>query len=313
VSLRIGLVVPPPLPANLDLRHAEIAERQGYDSIWVGEHIAGHVPTLDALTVLSAFAARTSRIGLGTAIVLLPLKTPASVAKAASTVDVISGGRLTLGVGVGGEIPKEFEVSGVPIGERGARADEAIEILRKLWRAPGATHKGRFHQFADIDMQPRPVRAGGVPIVIGGRSEGALRRAALLGDGYMGLFYTPERYAEAIGKIERYATEGGRSLQSFERLMYQYVFVAPTRPQAFERANVFLSHTHGISFEKHIDRFCAIGTVRECVESLGGYLAAGVEHLMLVPTVLDAREFAEQAEVCADEIVPELRRRGQVA
>jgi alkanesulfonate monooxygenase SsuD/methylene tetrahydromethanopterin reductase-like flavin-dependent oxidoreductase (luciferase family) len=144
--------------------------------------------------------------------------------------------------------------------------------------------------------------------VIGGRTPAALRRAARLGDGYMGLFFTPEKYGEVLADIESQATAAGRSLAGFERYMYQYICVAESRQRAFDQANMFLSHTHGMSFEKYVDRFCAIGTVTECVESLKRYVTAGVDHLILVPTVLDARELASQAQIYADEILPELRR-----
>src|SRR5215813_6497883 len=116
-------------PNWIDLSAAVYAEELGFDALWIGEHIAFHIPTFDALTALAAVAARTTTIGIGAAAVLLPLRPAAAIAKAASTLDVISQGRLRLGVGVGGEFPKEFEAVGVPLGERGRRTDEAIAIL----------------------------------------------------------------------------------------------------------------------------------------------------------------------------------------
>jgi alkanesulfonate monooxygenase SsuD/methylene tetrahydromethanopterin reductase-like flavin-dependent oxidoreductase (luciferase family) len=134
-SLRWGVAFFPPNWIDLDL--AAYAETLGCHTLWIGEHLTFHVPTFDALTAMAAVAAGTRRIGIGVAAVLLPLRPAAAIAKAATTLDILSGGRLRLGVGVGGEFPKEFEVAGVPLAERGQRADEAIAILRALW-APGA-------------------------------------------------------------------------------------------------------------------------------------------------------------------------------
>src|SRR5262249_20874827 len=154
----------------IDFTAAAYAEELGFDALWIGEHIAFHMPTFDALTAMAAVAARTTTIGIGTSAVLLPLRSAAALAKAASTLDVISQGRLRLGVGVGGEFPKEFEAVGVPLRERGPRADEAIAILRALWAPGAASYQGRFVQFADVRMEPKPVQPGGPPILVGGRS-----------------------------------------------------------------------------------------------------------------------------------------------
>lgn len=175
-QMRCGVAFFP--PNWIDLELAAYAETLGFDALWIGEHIAFHIPTFDAITAMAAVAARTTRIGIGIAALLLPLRPAAAVAKAISTLDVISGGRVRLGVGVGGEFPKEFEAVGVPLQARGARTDEAIAILRALWAPGAATYRGRFVQFEDVLMEPKPVQAGGPPILVGGprpTRSGALR------------------------------------------------------------------------------------------------------------------------------------------
>src|SRR3990172_8096910 len=117
-------------------------EELGYDSAWTSEHIFFYFPTFDALTSLAAMAARTSRITLGTAVFLLPLRPAALAAKEVASVDIISGGRLILGVGVGGEYPKEFEAVGVPVKERGARTNEAIRVLKLLYTQDNVSFDG---------------------------------------------------------------------------------------------------------------------------------------------------------------------------
>ena len=138
---------------------AELAEELGYDSIWAGEHLSFHNPILDLGVALAAFAAVTERVLLGAGIVLLPLRHPSLVAKQAASLDYLSGGRLVLGVGVGGEGAKDFEAAGVDVRERGARADEGIAALRALFAPGPASFAGRFHRFDGVEIAPRSPRA----------------------------------------------------------------------------------------------------------------------------------------------------------
>src|SRR5437867_4738994 len=190
------------------------AEALGYDSIWSGDHIAFHNPTLESLTTLSHLAAVTRRVRLGTAVYLLALRHPTVAAKTVATLDVLSGGRVVFGVGVGGEFPKEFEAAGVPHRERGRGVDEGIEVCRLLWTKSPADFEGRFVRFTDVALEPKPVQPGGPPIWIGGRSDHALRRAARLGDGWVSYVITPERYRASLDKIRTLAAGAGRWLDA---------------------------------------------------------------------------------------------------
>ena len=185
------------------------AEALGFDSVWVGDHLAFHNPTLDALGALSYVAALTRRVRIGPCVYLLALRHPTTVAKQVTSLDVLAGGRVVFGVGVGGEFPKEFEAAGVPHRERGARVDEGIAVCRALWGPSPVSFEGRFTRFADVVFEPKPVQPGGPPIWIGGRSDAALRRAARLGDGWVSYLVTPERFRASLGKIEAFAREAG--------------------------------------------------------------------------------------------------------
>src|SRR2546428_13175048 len=147
-------------------------EAAGYDSVWTGDHMSFHTPLYESLTLLASYAPITQRIKLGVAVYLLALRAPAVAAKAAATVDVLSGGRLIFGVGVGGENPKEFELCGVPHKERGARVTEGIEVVRALWRDTPASFHGRFWHFESVSVDPKPIQKL-PPIWIGGRPEAA--------------------------------------------------------------------------------------------------------------------------------------------
>src|SRR5262245_59007438 len=132
----------------------QLVDRCGYDSLWVGDHVAFALPILDPFLQLAQAAVVSRRLTLGTAVYLLPLRHPGPVAKQVATLDHLTEGRFVFGVGVGGEFPKEFEVCGVPVGERGARLSESLLVLRKLWTGEPVSHDGRFFKFENVAMQP---------------------------------------------------------------------------------------------------------------------------------------------------------------
>ena len=150
-DIQCGMVLPAQNRQDM-LRLAPRMEAAGFDSIWVGDHVSFYIPLLESLTALTFVSAITERVRLGTSVYLLPLRHPTPVAKITSTLDLLSGGRLTLGVGVGGEFPPEYEACGIPLEERGARIDEAIEVLRKLWTEDRAEHRGKHFSFGPLSV-----------------------------------------------------------------------------------------------------------------------------------------------------------------
>lgn len=288
------------------LDSAAYVEELGFDSLWVSEHILFYGPVLEAIPVLGALAARTQRIRLGTAVFLLPLRHPTVVAKSVGTLDIISGGRITLGVGVGGEYPKEFEACGVPVRERGRRTDESIQILRRLWTEPHVTFRGRFYQLEDVTMEPKPLQDPCPPVWVAGRSEAAMRRAGRLGDGYMPYLFSPERYRDGLAKVRAFAQEAGRDPAAIEPALYQFICLADSLPQARRLAAEGLSRRYQQPFEHLVDRYCVMGTPQDCARRLADYAEAGVHHFILVP-ICSPAEFIEHLEVYAREIAPRLR------
>jgi probable F420-dependent oxidoreductase len=304
-GIRWGVAFFPPNWIDLDL--AIYAEMLGCDTLWIGEHLAFHVPTFDALTAMAAVAARTRRIGIGVGVVLLPLRPAAVIAKAATTLDILSGGRLRLGVGVGGEFPKEFEVAGVSLAERGRRADEAIAILRLLWAPGPASFQGRFVQFTDVRMEPKPLQPGGPPILVGGRSERAIQRAATLGDGFMPYLYTPAQYARARQRLDGYGAAAGRDPTTLAMPMYQFIYVAACDDEAQAVLATRLQQTYQQSFARLVSKYCTAGTPATCRASLQAYVDAGVREFILTPPVVSPHEFRQQLDFYAAEIFPALR------
>jgi probable F420-dependent oxidoreductase len=288
-------------------REVPRVEELGYDSAWTSEHIFFYFPTFDALTALAAAAAITSRIRLGTAVLLLPLRPAALAAKEITSVDVISGGRLTVGIGVGGEYPKEFEAVGVPVNQRGARTNEAIRVLRKLWTEDDVTFDGRFTKLDGVTLQPKPLQRGGPPLWIAGRSRAAIQRAGRLGDGYLPYLFSPDRYRDSLAQVRQAAEDAGRDPAAIEPGLYQFICLADSYEEAKGIAAADLSRRYNQPFENIVDQYVVMGTAEDCAARLADFAEAGARHFLLVPITLGFGEFMPHVERYAAEILPRLR------
>jgi probable F420-dependent oxidoreductase len=257
-----------------------LIEECGFDSLWAGDHISFPVAILDPLLQLAQAAVVSRRLLFGTSVYLLPLRHPGPVAKQVATLDHLTEGRLIFGVGVGGEFPKEYEVCGVPLKERGARLSEAIPIMRKLWSGAPASHGGgRYPSFDGVAMQPPPRQAGGPPIWCGGRSEAALQRTGRLGDGWLAYVVTPEMYGAGLKKIAAAARE--RSLTRFGSGLLLFTRLDHTYEQALEAATITLSQRYAMDFRRAVERYAAIGRPEQVAESIRVFFAVGVRHVLL--------------------------------
>jgi len=271
---------------------AERVEGLGFDSIWTPDHLSFTQPILDPFTVLGIYAARTKRLLLGTGVFLLPLRHPALVAKQAASLDWLCGGRFVLGIGVGGEFPREFAAAGVPLRERGARADEAIPILRALWAGEAPPAHGRFFKVPPTSIEPAPTRKSSLPIWVGGRSEAALRRAAQLADGYIAYLVDAEGFRKRISRI-REMRAAKREGETFSAALVAFARIAESRTAAVERTAARLGAMYGAPTAPAAARFAIAGTADDCRERVAALAAAGVEHLVLSP-IATLEEYDEQ-------------------
>jgi probable F420-dependent oxidoreductase len=282
-------------------------EELGFDSAWTSEHIFFYFPTFDALTSLAAMAARTERIRLGTAVLLLPLRPAALAAKEIASVDIMSGGRVTVGIGVGGEYPKEFEAVGVPVKERGARTDEALRVLKLLYTQDNVNFDGRFTKLDGVTLQPKPAQPGGPPLWIAGRSEAAMRRAGRFGDGYFPYLFAPDRFRDGLAKAREYAEKAGRDPSAITGAIYQFVSLADTYEEGKKAAIEDLSRRYNQPFEKIVDRYVVMGNADDCAHRLADFAEAGVEHFVLVPIIRTFTDFMPAVEAYARNVVPRVR------
>jgi probable F420-dependent oxidoreductase len=285
--------------------YAQAAEEAGFDYLACGEHLAFHGPTTNAFVALAAAAGATSRIRLVSAITLLPLYPAALAAKLAATLDVVSGGRFELGVGIGGEYPKEFEAVGVDVGERAARADEALEVIDLLLTTERASFDGRFSSFTDLAIQPRPVQRPRMPIWVAGRRKGAMRRAVRHGDVWMPYLYTPERLADSLAAIDGLAREQGADGWQGRAAVHVFVTAYADGEHARRVAAERVGATYRQDFSS-LGRYLAAGNPDECARRLLEYRRAGAQILLLRLTCPSA-DAPAMMRLVADEVVPVLR------
>lgn len=217
------------------VRVAQKAEELGYESLWIPEHLAvpftmstpypyaadGQFPggpsagLHDPFVALAFVAAHTTSIKLGTGVFVLPLRNPLAVAKAVASLDVLSQGRFLFGIGIGW-LKEEFEAVGMPFADRAARTREWVTMLRTLWNEDTPHFSGRFHSFAPVGFNPKPVQQPHPPILFGGESRPALRRAAEIGDGWIGVRHTPESVVELLNSLRELVEETGRDFSQFD-------------------------------------------------------------------------------------------------
>jgi probable F420-dependent oxidoreductase len=293
IDMKLGVALEGIRSAVELARLAARVEELGFDSLWTPDHVSYSQPICDPFQVLAVAAAATTRIRLGTGIYLLPLRHPTHVAKMAASLDWLCGGRLTLGVGVGGEFAAEFAACELPRAERDARADESIPVLRALWSGGDPPRDGRFFRVPRVSLSPPPLQRGGPPIWIGGRSDAALRRAARLGDGYLGYFLDA---AGIRSRMERIRAWRGPApivcaLMSFTR-------IERDATSALARARRRLGALYGPDTESAAARFGIVGTVETCQARVTEIAAAGVEHLLFSP-ITDGGDLEEQLEILA--------------
>jgi len=265
------------------IRLPAVAEEAGWDSVWIGDHLLWHAPMVDGLTQMVTFAASTSRIQIGSAILLLGLRHPTVAARILTSLNVLSEDRLILGVGVGGENPAEFDFSGVPYERRGKVLDESLEFLISQWEE----RKGE---------EPRIEPAGDpFPILIGGRSDAARRRIKRFGAGWLAAFVSPDRIR---AEQERLNEETGTEVPI---VYHAYMRSDKDGARAHAEAADFLGNTVYAMPAKRLMDYSIAGTPEECAERITTYVEAGVRQVIVRAAGWDQRE---QLEQWSEEIMP---------
>ena len=283
-----GLLLRGEQPPNIDriIALAETVELAGLDSVWVGDSLLAK-PRMEPLAVLGALAARTNRVRLGTAVLLPALRHPVLLAQTLNTVDLISGGRLVIGAGVGGafndEQKREWEAAGVPAKGRGRRFAEIIEIVQGLGSGKPFDFHGRDFDLDSALLRPVPSQPNGIPFLLGthyrAQSKAQIRRAARLGAGIISITDSPEEFAQVIQQVNEQAAEIGRDPNSLEKTFYLTVNMDPDLEKAEADALEWLLGYYGV--DHWGTRWGPFGGPERVEARIAEYVAAGADTVIV--------------------------------
>jgi probable F420-dependent oxidoreductase len=283
-------------------RFAMRAETLGYDSLWLQERIIGDFTMLEPVTLLSYVAGITTKLKLGTSVILLPLRNPLQLAKAYSSLDVMSGGRAVMGVGLGGgHLGSHEDVFGYSREGRVTRFTEAVQIMKLLWTEPTASFQGRYWSFKGISMEPKPLQKPHLPIIFGGHHENALRRAVKFANGWMGAGSSSSAsFLREAARVRNFLDDAQRDPASFHFAKRVYLAVDKDKARGEKRIREWFARRY-----KNADlgpKVSIWGSSAECAEKIKEIVHAGAEHIVFNPMF----DEMEHLEICAKEIMPHL-------
>jgi probable F420-dependent oxidoreductase len=276
------------------------AEELGFESLWTQEDITGDDPSLEPLTQLSYVAALTQRVRLGVSVMVAPLRNPVQLAKALGSLDQMSHGRLTVGVGIGGR-QNMYPAFGLTTDRRARRFVELLDVMKALWTEPQATYEGQFWQLDGVPMEPKPVQKPHPPLWFGGRHPDALRRAVRHGDGWMGAgSSTTATFLECVQQLNTFLEEAGRDPATFPISKRVYLAVDDNEKRAEERITTWFDNRyHNAPLGAEVSVW---GSAAQCAEKLAEIVDGGAEMLMLNP-MFDHMEHLEQL---TEEVIPNI-------
>jgi probable F420-dependent oxidoreductase len=278
--------------------HLQRAEKLGFESAWTQEQILGSAPTLSPLETLTYAAACTERLRLGCAVFVTPLHTPVHLAKAITTLDCLSGGRVEVGIGTGGRA-RPFAAFGIDADGLVGRFTEGLALMKACWTEPEIDFDGRFWQLAGASMEPKPVQKPHPPVWIGGNHPAALRRAVRLGDGFFGAgSQSTAAFAEQTQLVREELARDERDPAAFPIAKRVYIHVDDDPVRAKDRIESALQRHYG----RGVPGVWVAGPPAACVAGLSEVASAGADLILLNPLVDDR----EQIERLAAEVMPGL-------
>ena len=294
---------------------ARRAESLGYGRVTMGEHIMdGNPPrpTLLNLPAMAAAAGATNNLRVMTGIVIAPLYHPVTLAKMVASVDQVSNGRLDFGIGISGQrgTKIEFDAVGVDVHTRGKRTDEMLQVMQRLFTEEHVSHHGDFFDFEDVTLLPFPAQKPYPPIWVSGRSDAAMRRAGVIGDGWYPYLFTVRRIKTSNEIVRQYAAEAGRDLTNFNWGLNQPTAISLDASEAMGLAisNVGERYvTPERSAESIAQALCIAGTPDDCIKAVEERIDAGVEHINLGFLASEPDSFYKQMEMFASQVMPKFQ------
>ena len=284
-AVRAGFAIPQvfpdgPVDSELIGHVASRAEELGYESLWTQEQILGSSRSLEPVTLLSFLASITDRVRLGVSVVVLPMRNPVQLAKALGTVDLLSGGRLTVGVGIGGG--GNAAAFGISEERRVRRFVESLQVMDALWQDGEARIDGQFFRLDGASMEPKPAQRPRPPVWFGARTEPALRRAVRYGDGWMGPGSSSTAdFKSHVGYLRRFLDEDGRDPAGFAISKRIYVAIDDNPARAERRLTEWFGHHYGRPGQAR--QVSVYGPAERCYEGIDEIIEAGAQHVLLNP------------------------------
>jgi probable F420-dependent oxidoreductase len=296
-AIGVCFVNPAPLISpGLVTATAKKCEEGGIDSFWVLDRIA--YDNLEPLAVLAAAAAVTKNIRIGTSVLLVALRHPVMLAKQLATLDFLSAGRLTVGVGFGSR-ESDFTATEVPFEKRGSRAEEAIRLIHRLWTEDQVSHRGRFFRVENLTLGPRPVQTPGPPIWMGGSADSALKRAARMADGYICGSSAIQEFPSLWEKIAGFAAAVNRDPQQIATAGLTFMALDDNKAKAVAACEDYLTRYYGkvrMDVEKHL----LVGSAEECADRIRSFFDRGLQTVVIGPVVPDLK----QLDLLAEKVLP---------
>jgi alkanesulfonate monooxygenase SsuD/methylene tetrahydromethanopterin reductase-like flavin-dependent oxidoreductase (luciferase family) len=279
------------------------AEHVGLDHVGIGDHVSFYTGMgADGLLGVSVVLAASERLAANTAVYLLPLRHPVITARQVSDIGALAPGRFLFGVGIGGEDPHEVELCGVDPRTRGRRMDECLRVIRALLMGETVNFEGDFFTLREARIAPAPTEP--IPIVVGGRSDAAIRRAGRLGDGWFGVWVSSRRYGEAIAQMEAAASDAGRTVPEWTNALNVWCGVGDSSDEARSYLAPAMEAFYQLPFER-FERWSPAGNPRQIAEFLVPYAVAGCSVFNLIINGRDGRAEVQAAGEIRDLILQE--------
>ncbi len=302
IGVGLGLAQFPFSSADAFWRWVDLCEAEGIDSLWQTDRVLSRQPFLDCMSVMAALAGRTKRLKFGMNVASVPQRDPIVLAKECATIDVLSNGRLLPAFGVGSKANAYWRVTDTPFKGAGAKAEEGMEIMARLWREENVTFHGKHYHITDATISPRPVQKQ-LPLWIGGSSKAAIRRTGKLGTGWQAGSETPGELKPILAAIRQSATDHGRKIpDDHYGAGFHYRFGSWDDDPVKPIAESYAVRSEGRDPKNHL----AIGDAGDIIQRIREYVDAGISKFILRPIGATDGDLIDQTRLLAQKVIPEV-------
>ena len=300
IGIGLGIAGFPFSSPGAFLSWIDLCESRGIDSVWISERLVSRSLAIEPIAAFGVIAGRTRRLKFGMNAIVLPLRDPLVLAKECATLDFLSEGRLLPVFGVGSELAPEFRATNTPFEGRGARADEMLRLLARLWSEEDVSFEGKHFRYSGVTISPRPKQQP-LPIWIGGSSDAAIRRTARYGTGWLGGIQSPSQLAPVVTKIRAATAESGRTIdQDHYGAGFPFRFGDQGEPIVQKTAEGLARLGGGLDPADYL----TVGDATTISARIDEYIAAGISKFVLRPIAGSDAEMNEQTARLADEVIP---------